>query len=91
MMNRQALAAFRPAAFQHCAAVLGRHPGPEAVLFRASAVVWLISSLRHNCSPLNSPESENLEFTGKTAEVSKKKRHFSGMMDRSFVGHQASS
>src|SRR6476661_5655209 len=61
MMNRQAFAALRTAAFQHFPSVLGRHSRPEAMLFRAAAVVRLICSLRHNCSPLNSPESENLK------------------------------
>ena len=64
MLNRQSLAALRPASFQDCPSVLGRHPGPEPVLFRASAVVRLISSLRHSRTPWNSPESENLEFKG---------------------------
>jgi hypothetical protein len=42
------------------------------VLFRAAAVVWLKCSLRHNYSPLTSPESENLEFTPNLAQMSKK-------------------
>ena len=64
-MYRQTLAALRPAALQHGPSVLGRHPGAKAVLFGAAAVVRLICSLRHNYSPLNSPESENLKFMEK--------------------------
>src|SRR5687768_9573098 len=71
MVNCQALSSFRAAALQDGPAVLCRHPGPEAVLFRAAAVVRLISSLRHIRSPWISPESENLEFRGKVAVLSK--------------------
>jgi hypothetical protein len=35
------------------------------VFFRASSVVWLKCSLRHNPSPLNQGESENLKFMEK--------------------------
>ena len=70
-MNRQALAALGAPALEHRPSVLLGHPGPKPVLFRAAAVVRLIRSLRHNCSPLTSPESENLEFTGKSSCLSK--------------------
>jgi hypothetical protein len=63
VLNRQAFAALRAAAFQYCSAVFGRHPRPKTVLFRTTAVVGLVRSLWHNCSPLTSPESENLKFT----------------------------
>lgn len=69
MLHRQAFAAFRTAALEHRAAVLGRHPCPESVLFGAAAVVWLKCPLRHNLAPSNSPESETLSLRKNAASV----------------------
>src|SRR6478609_1689443 len=79
MFDRQSLAALRAASLQNCPAVLCRHPRPEPVLFRAAAVVWLISSLRHSRTPCNSPESENLEFKGRGESCQKQ---FDTILDR---------
>lgn len=49
MVRGQSLTTLRAAALENGTAVLGGHPGAEAVLLGTTTVVRLIGSLRHNC------------------------------------------
>jgi len=62
MKWRKSLSSFSAAAFQNGTTVFRCHARAKSVLLRTSAIIWLISSLRHK-NVIPSLESENAEFT----------------------------